>query len=101
MQPIDLIISPPGYFHHNFEIKKKVLWSSRALDFDLEYQIDNFLTIGNEYCNPELSYNRDECVTKQMLNVKTKELKPKIIFNYRFSAFSRNVWMPTTFHREV
>ena len=38
---------------------------------ELDYQIDNVLKIGDEYCHPDPSFNRDECVTKQLLDVKS------------------------------
>ena len=37
----------------------------------MDYQIDNVLKIGDEYCHSDPSFNRDECVTKQLLDVKS------------------------------
>lgn len=89
-------ISPPGYLHQNSDVQGTLLRgiAQFSVDFlnlippaylhqnntdriqldqyvsvDLEYQIDNFLLIGEEYCNPDPLYSRDECAIKQLLNV--------------------------------
>ena len=63
-------ISPPGYFHQNSDVKRRDIENSIERSSDLVYQIDNFLKIGDEDCNPDPSYNRDECVIDQLLNVR-------------------------------
>ena len=68
-------ISPPGFLHQNIDVRTRkspglfqtITW------IELDYQIDNILT--DENCNPDPSFNRDECVTKQLLNVVIKLLK--------------------------
>ena len=63
-------ISPPGYLHQNSDVKRKSIQLEKHVSLELEYQIENFFTIGDEYCDPDPAYNRDECVMKQLLNVK-------------------------------
>ena len=65
-------VSPPGYLHQNIDVRSRVMQFSMDAYFELEYQIDNVLKIGDEDCHPDPSFDRDECVTKQLLNVKTK-----------------------------
>ena len=64
-----LKISPPGYFYQNAEVERTDIKSFGKLDFNLEHQVDNFLQVGHEACNPDLMYKRDECVLKQLLEV--------------------------------
>ena len=63
-------VSPPGYLHQNIDVRSRVMQSSMDAYFELEYQIDNVLKIGDEDCHPDPSFDRDECVIKQLLNVK-------------------------------
>ena len=71
-------MSPPGYFHQNSDVQRRDFVLKNQESFDLLYQIDNFLKIGDEDCNPDPSYNRDECVIQQLLKVK----------KYQFDNFS-------------
>ena len=71
-EPIDIKISPPGYFYLNYDIREQSIFSDNWLDLILDYQINNFIKIGrDEPCIPDPSFNRDDCVFKQMLNVST------------------------------
>ena len=63
-------IGAPGYFYQNSNVKKRRLSWTTFVSFELEYEINNFLKIGNEFCNPDPSYNRDECVIEQLLKVR-------------------------------
>ena len=78
-------ISPPGYFHQNSDVKRRDIDNAIERSSDLVYQIDNFLKIGDEDCNPEPSYNRDECVIEQLLNVR----------KYQFDNFSNLIQLFT------
>ena len=70
-------VNPPGYLHQNSDIKRRNLsldenspiFGPFALSFELVHQIDNFLKIGDEQCNPDPSYNRDECAIEQLLQL--------------------------------
>ena len=63
-------ISPPGYLHQNIDVRTRHLeWEFDTTWIELEYQIDHILT--DENCHPDPSFNRDECVTKQLLDVKS------------------------------
>ena len=64
-------ISPPGYLHQNVDVRTRTnpeLW----VTFELDYQVDNVLKVGDEKCHPDPSFDRDECVAKQLLNVSKK-----------------------------
>ena len=65
-------VSPPGYLHQNLDVRtrKGPDLGKEMQEIELDYQIDNILT--DENCNPDPSFNRDECVTKQLLNVVIK-----------------------------
>ena len=64
-----LKISPPEYFLQNSEIAHIQMNEGTIVRIMLDYEINNFLKIGNEYCNPDPLYKRDECALKQLLNV--------------------------------
>ena len=63
-------VSPPGYLHQNSDVRSRVMQFGEDAYLELEYQIDNVLKIGDEDCHPDPSFDRDECVIKQLLNVK-------------------------------
>ena len=74
-EAIGIKISPPGYLYLNYDIKEHHIYYDNWLDIILDYQINNFIKIGrDEPCIPDPSFNRDDCVFKQMLNVSTKPL---------------------------
>ena len=118
-EAIGIKISPPGYLYLNYDIKEHHIFYDTWLNIILDYQINNFLKIGNEDCNPDPSFNRDDCVFKQLVNVSTllyidnfgatynhestilkKELLQSLQQTFdqiNFSAFNGTVWMFTTF----
>ena len=63
-----LNLIPTAYIHQNTDDQNKIQLD-QYVSVDLEYQIDNFLLIGDEYCDPDPLYIRDECAIKQLLNV--------------------------------
>ena len=69
-----LKISPPGYLYQNHDIKQNELVRNTQLDISMDYQINNFLKIGDEDCIPDPWFKRDDCVFKQLLNVSFKTL---------------------------
>ena len=71
-EAIGIKISPPGYLYLNYDIKEHHIFYDTWLNIILDYQINNFLKIGDEDCNPDPSFNRDDCVFKQVLNVSIK-----------------------------
>ena len=74
-ESIGIKISPPGYFYLNYDIKEQPIYPDNWLDLILDYQINNFIKIGrDEPCIPDPSFNRDDCVFKQILYVSTKPL---------------------------
>ena len=83
-EPIGIKISPPGYFYLNYDIKEHHIYLDNWLDIILDYQINNFIKIGrDEPCIPDPSFNRDDCVFKQMLNVSTKPLCIIVSLGYK------------------
>ena len=83
-EPIGIKISPPGYFYLNYDIKEQPIYPDNWLDLILDYQINNFIKIGrDEPCIPDPSFNRDDCVFKQMLNVSTKPLCIIVSLGYK------------------
>ena len=64
-------ISPPGYLLQNHEIIPIKLFDGYSLDLILDYEINQILPDGNDNCNPDPSYNRDECVIEQLLIVRS------------------------------
>ena len=71
-------LSPPGFLYQNSDVTATKILGERFLEgyrkytVDLEYQVDNFLKIGEEPCNPDPSYSRDKCVIDQMLEYSKK-----------------------------
>ena len=65
-------ISPPGYLHQNIDIRPRQIVQFNDVTFELDYQVDNVLKVGNDNCHPDPfpSFDRDECVSKQLLNVR-------------------------------
>ena len=66
-----LKISPPRYFYQNHDIKQNELVINTRLDISMDYQINHFLKVGDEDCISDPSFNRDDCVFKQLLHVST------------------------------
>ena len=78
-----IMINPPGYIQENDELNKKNIdmlglppnqslvpnMKAKYLSVDLVHQIDQFLKIGDENCNPDATYNRDDCVNEQLRKV--------------------------------
>ena len=90
-------ISPPGYLHQNVEIRTRTFKSGNDVTFELDYQIDNVLKVGDEYCNPDPSFIRDECVTEQLLNVRNTYDVISTLKESIFSEFNQTLWVHTTF----
>ena len=65
-----IMISPPGFFYQNSDVQRREFKLYEEESFDLVYQIDKFLKIGDEDCNPDPVYSRDECVIEELLTVK-------------------------------
>ena len=63
-------ISPPGYLHQNIDIRPRQIVFLNDVTFELDYQVDNVLKVGDDNCHPDPSFDRDECVIKQLLNVR-------------------------------
>ena len=63
-----LKVSPPGYLHQNTDVGTRQWESGEDAFFELDYQIDNVLKVGDEDCHPDPAYDRDECVTQQLLD---------------------------------
>ena len=78
-------VSPPGYLHQNIDVRSRRSGWSYDQIIELDYQIDNVLKIGDENCHPDPSFNRDECVTKQLLDVKSIHFKNVIRIETFFS----------------
>ena len=55
--------------YQNSEVEEILIDSADKVDIDLEHEIESFLEIGTEKCNPDPLYNRDDCVITQLLNV--------------------------------
>ena len=62
-------VSPPGYLHQNTDVRSRKIQLGMDAFFELDYQIDNVLKFGDENCHPDPSFDRDECVIKQLLDV--------------------------------
>ena len=62
-------ISSPNYFYQNSAVKVVPILGLSSTTFDIDYRIENFIKVGNEACDPDPSYNRDECVIKQLQEV--------------------------------
>lgn len=65
-----IMISPPGFLYQNSDVQRREFKIYEEESFDLVYQIDKFLKIGDEDCNPDPVYSRDECVIEELLTVK-------------------------------
>ena len=69
-------LRPPGFFYQNSDATRikipEILDFPRKYSVDLEYEIDRFLKIGEEPCNPDPLYDRDKCVIDQMLEYSMK-----------------------------
>ena len=90
-------VSPPGYLHQNIDVRSRPSEWSLDQIIELDYQIDNVLKIGDENCHPDPLFNRDECVTKQLLDVKNIRFKNIIRIETFFSTeFNQSLWMHTT-----
>ena len=63
-----LAIAPPGYLYQNWDVLEFIPITS-MLQMKLEYQINNFIKIGNEDCVPDPLFNRDDCVLEQLIQV--------------------------------
>ena len=93
-------ISPPGYFYQNSEVTEAEFYGRETIKFELDYQVDNYLKFGDEICNPDPLYNRDEdCVKDQILKVRLHIFSEYSIFRgfLDFSAFNGPVQMHTAF----
>ena len=80
-------VSPPGYFYQNSDIEATYVNSFGKLDIHLEHQVDIFLKVGDETCDPDPLYNRDECVLKQLLSV-TIKIQITVFLKSQFSQNS-------------
>ena len=63
-------ISPPGNLYQNADIRSRKIKPMFDVILELDYQIYNVLKVGDEYCHPDPSLDRDECVIEQLLNVR-------------------------------
>ena len=63
-----LAIAPPGYLYQNWDVLEFIPITS-MLQMKLEYQINNFIKIGDEDCVPDPLFNRDDCVLEQLIQV--------------------------------
>ena len=81
-----LAITPPRYLYQNLDIEFTYITS--WLEIKMDYQINNFMKIGDEDCIPDPLFNRNDCVLKQLLHVCTtlKIFFCPLQFKY-FSAF--------------
>ena len=90
-------ISPPGYLHQNVEIRARKIMDHMDVTYELDYRIDNVLKVGDKNCDLDPSFDRDECVIEQLLNVRGNNvmlwphLKKSI-----FSEFNQTLWVHTT-----
>ena len=79
-----LAIAPPGYLYQNWDVLEFIPITS-MLQMKLEYQINNFIKIGNEDCVPDPLFNRDDCFFKQLIRVSTTtrclKITEKVSFN--------------------
>ena len=74
-------ISPPGYFYQNSDVEATPINTFGKFDIHLEHQVDTFLTVGEEACDPDPLYDRDDCVLDRLLSV------IMILFYYQFEPF--------------
>ena len=94
-----VVLNSPGYLYQNSNNKRRILnldgnepnlpsGMSFGLSFELVHQIDNFLKIGDEQCNEDPSYNRDECVIEQLLQIWMERYGciPPSLGNYDFKV---------------
>ena len=63
-------ISPPGNLYQNADIRSRKIKPMFDVILELDYQIYNVLKVGDEYCHPDPSLDRDECVIEQLLHVR-------------------------------
>ena len=67
-RPTFLAIAPPGYLYQNWD-GLEFIPIKMDTQMKLEYQIHNFIKIGDEDCVPDPLFNRDDCVLKQLIQV--------------------------------
>ncbi len=96
---INLKISPPGYLYQNRDIKQHLIDYDTWLDITMDYQINNFIKIGDEDCIPDPSFNRDDCFFTQLLHVSTQ--KYTVFENHRKSLIQHCERSELHFHFEV
>ena len=96
---INLKISPPGYLYQNRDIKQHLIDYDTWLDITMDYQINNFIKIGDEDCIPDPLFNRDDCFFKQLICVSTQ--KYTVFENHRKSLIQHCEQSELHFNFEV